>query len=854
MKKLITNPQNTILVLWLLMIVPFQLLAQKIPYHSELDTLWSRNSYIKEMSHDGNWALIQETGDYKLPELRLIHITDSVHFNLKNAQVTAFSPNSKWLFYLNAHSELNLFDLEKHQSENLGKSTKSEFSSSGNLLAYLNNIDSTQNLLTLLDLKRRNSESFTGIIEFVWHPQKDRIIAVRKKSSQMELLSIEFSGKYKILEECEDCAFSHLQYNETGTSLAFLVKKDQNSELHIMDDEGKKYTINDTEVSRAFPDYVLSSRNPEISTDGKIVFFYREKENLQKDHEEKVEVWKTDDVWIYPRQQTYDHSKRQLLTMLNIEKSELRVIEDETLSSSKASPDRSLALVYDIRKYEPQYEHLPYADYFLLDLNTGLKKRILEKQYTDLSHISISPSGKYISYFKDLNWWLYDVSKDRHLNLTQDLHQVWINKYHVSIKNPAVIQKPMWSVNEKYILLHDEYDIWKISIENNHAERLTKGKEKEITYSIFFEKNDRNYIKKAINSIGLTYDLNSPIILQMNGKDLQTGLALWEPGSGVRHLFYGQTAVGMVKQLDKNAFVFGTHRFNDSPSFYRYDLNSGKAKRFYESNPNLKNYDLGKYEIFNYAVNGSEKMNGLLIYPAQYDASKKYPMIVWVYERNSVVVNKFLPPSARDPINFNIYKFITNGYFVLLPDILYEVGNPGFSALNSVAASVEKAMRTNPSIDVGNLGLIGHSFGGYESAFIATQTPLFKAVVAGAAMTEMVSFYHDIVWEWQTNQAWRMESQQFRMGKSFYNFKENYYLNSPLYHVEKLQTPLLLWTGKNDTNINWYQGIFMYSAMKRLKKEGKLILFNDDDHSLMKKENMERLSSEIFDWFEYYLK
>ncbi|VDH17447.1 Predicted dienelactone hydrolase [Algoriella xinjiangensis] len=195
-----------------------------------------------------------------------------------------------------------------------------------------------------------------------------------------------------------------------------------------------------------------------------------------------------------------------------------------------------------------------------------------------------------------------------------------------------------------------------------------------------------------------------------------------------------------------------------------------------------------------------------------------------------------------------------DGYFVFLPNLEYQIGNLGESIVVNIENSVEE-LASRSYIDKNRLGLIGHSFGGYEATFIATHSNFFKAIVAGSGVMDLVSWSHDVQWEgWFREQAWRLESQQFRMKHSYYTDKNNYLRNSPFYHVENMKTPLLLWAGKSDYNINWYQSIYMYMAMKKLNKEGKLILFNNDGHYLTRKENQEMLYDSILNWFNTYLK
>ncbi|WP_163411247.1 alpha/beta hydrolase family protein [Flavobacterium ajazii] len=264
-------------------------------------------------------------------------------------------------------------------------------------------------------------------------------------------------------------------------------------------------------------------------------------------------------------------------------------------------------------------------------------------------------------------------------------------------------------------------------------------------------------------------------------------------------------------------------------------------------------YDLGQDQVVHYPGQDGDMQRGVLIYPANFQTGRKYPMIVYIYEQTAEFVNSYNSPTQYSYTGFNILNFVTKDYFVLLPDIVYRQQNPGYSALQSVRAAVSEVLK-NKSVDKNRIGLIGHSFGGYETAYITTQSNIFAAAVAGAPVTDLVSWYHDVAWDWKRDQMWRIESQQYRMGASFYDLKEQYNKNSPLYNVQQLNTPLLLWAGKEDYNVNWSQSIYMHMAMKRLHKKGKLLLFKNEGHNIMNPDNQELLSKEIEEWFDTFCK
>lgn len=840
-----------ILILIVYCSVSTQLSAQNRKYDPVLDSIWSKNAYIKSLSPNGEWALIIEYSDYKSDQYKVMQTKGSITFNLGACLSAEISADSKWVSYLKQDLILNLLNLETREIISLGKSFKYRFNSNGSVFANLRG-NENENILKLTEMTDQKTSELIGVNDFFWNPVENILIAVKQENEETTLLKLNSLYDVQIIDKCNNCSFSLIKWSKTGKFLTYLKKEKDAKYLSFLNLEGIGKNISEFEINNIFPDYKIGNWDTDISDDGKLVFFYRENSNYSNGENENVEIWDTDDKFIYPRMKSYNYRKRLLLSLWNTETGELMPIEDEINSSSYASTELPFSLVYDIKKYEPQYEHYPYADIYILNLISGKRELLIEKHYTDPNFISISPFGDYISFFKDANWWLYKISERAYINLTKELNLDWSIFLKKRIKNPHLVESPFWTEDNKFVILHDQYDVWQIGLDGKFRKRLTKGRESKISYRIFYNKNDTKIIKKTLNRVGLTIDLNKTILLQTEAEFLKTGISVLQPGKELEKIFIEQKNIENLINIKDQAVIYSQNIFNKAPEFYRMNLESKKKFAFHEVNPELNKYDHGHYEIFTYSTKKFKSMTGVLIYPANYDPSAKYPMIVRPYENNSKAFYDYTAPSDRN--NFNIYRYIHNGYFVLLPDIEYEIGRPGFSALECVEAAVYKSLKLNKTINQNKIGLVGHSFGGYEAAFIATQTSLFKAVVAGAPVTDMISFYHDIWWELETDQAWRMESQQFRMGESYYNLKKEYNLNSPLFHVEKLKTPLLLWTGKNDTNINWYQSVFMYSAMRRLNKIGRLIIFNDDDHSLTKKENQERLSIETFNWFETYLK
>lgn len=229
-------------------------------------------------------------------------------------------------------------------------------------------------------------------------------------------------------------------------------------------------------------------------------------------------------------------------------------------------------------------------------------------------------------------------------------------------------------------------------------------------------------------------------------------------------------------------------------------------------------------------------------------------MVVHIYDVMSDELHQYVNPSFLNREGFNVINYTLNGYFVLMPDIIYQMGNPGSSAVDCVTAGVN-AVTGKGLVDKDKIGLFGHSFGGYETNFIISQTNIFKAAVSGAGVSDIISYYFNISRNgYFQSDMWRFENQQFRIGKSLYEDKEAYVSNSPIMHAENVKTPLLLWAGKNDRIIPWNQSIAFYLALRKLEVPTQMLVYPDEDHSLENSENQKNLSQRMMEWFDYWLK
>ncbi|SRX52219.1 prolyl oligopeptidase family serine peptidase [Aequorivita sp. CIP111184] len=834
----------------------------KSPYSSGLDSLWSSDTNILEISNDGKWIVFTEvfSGDKK--KLSVKEIQGKKQFLLPESDWLNFSVNSSLFTCISKEKQLLIIDLYSLEEVRYSHITSYSQSSNGNYIAAQREEFGKGKEVLVIDLKSKSIiYTLNNTSKYNWHPTKNVLYATKETPEHSQIIRFEVEKvRTQYLFTKNKDKIEHLGLSDSGEEMVFVDTKNGVRQLNYYNQIiGNSKVLSDTLIQEKFKNFRLSDRKPFIAANGKKIIFYLQ--NLSPSNEGNVndaEVWDAGDPWIGPRMTMYREEEGQYsLTAWYPESGALREIETKELHTSAMSVNHDFAVVYDQLQYEPLYKYFPSVDLYLKNLKTGELKLISKNQYTGGNFVNISPTGNYITYFKGTDWWVYNVGIDENVNISKKSNQTFCNSEHQLPGDPIPYGNPGWLENDDYLVLYDQFDIWLMSPDGKTKKRITQGREENIRYRINRDDGRKPFKFLTINPnfSSSSFDSNTGILLEVfDYKSYETGFAYWNENSEIQPLLLENGKIDQVHiDQDSRVLVYRQQRFDQPISIHSYDLKKKTKRIIHQTNKELMDYDLGTSEFIEYGLEDGTSLRGSLIYPANYDSNKKYPLIVEIYEKESRDINNFEPPSNLSYDGFNLLKFTLNDYFVLYPDISYTIGEPGISAFKSVSAAVEKVLETG-LVDKKRIGLIGHSFGGYETAFIITQTDLFAVAVAGAPITDVVNYYHQVHWDSKYEQMWRLENQQLRFGNSFYKMKDSYLRNSPLQHVENIETPLLLWTGNTDTNVNWSQSVQMFLALKRLKKKAKLILYDKEGHAINKAENQTHLSSTIFDWMEKYLK
>jgi dipeptidyl aminopeptidase/acylaminoacyl peptidase len=389
--------------------------------------------------------------------------------------------------------------------------------------------------------------------------------------------------------------------------------------------------------------------------------------------------------------------------------------------------------------------------------------------------------------------------------------------------------------------LYDKFDLWKVNADGSQATKLTNGAPQEIRYRYAKLDPEEEFI-----------DTDKPLYLTMFG--------IWSKKSGYARLSGGKTEPliwadksidRLAKAKDADTYVWVSQTFEESPNYFAAGPNLSDAKRISNTNPFQANYAWSHSELIDYKNPKGVHLQGALYYPAGYEPGKKYPMIVYLYEKLSDGLHHYAPPSERT--YYSPSAITSHGYFLLMPDIVFRPREPGLSVAECVTAAVKKVVAAG-NVDEKKIGVIGHSWGGFDTAFLATHTTLFAAAVAGAPITDLISNYGNHHWSSGIAETDHIETGQQRMEVPLYEDLQAYIRNSAVFNVQNMTTPLLIEVGDSDGTVFFHQGVELYNIARRAKKEVVLIEYAGEDHGLRKKADQIDYQRRIFAWFGHYLK
>jgi dipeptidyl aminopeptidase/acylaminoacyl peptidase len=518
----------------------------------------------------------------------------------------------------------------------------------------------------------------------------------------------------------------------------------------------------------------------------------------------------------------------------------------------------------DTREYDQpmSYNGRRYEDVYGVDLATGERKPLLKKHIA--SQLLASPNGKNILFWgDDAQWWIVDVANGQKHELTKSVPTVLADTSddHNNLVTPPIA--PIgWSKDGNSVLVSDAFDAWKVPVNGGAAVNLTvDGKKNQIRYQRLyaFERAGRGGVTPAGRggrggALTDGVDLSQPLYFATYGEwTKKEGLSKVDPSKpGAERLVWDDAKFSYQKAKDADVYLYTRQTASEFPNYYVASADLKTGRQITDVNPQQKDFAwTSGVKLINYTSAKGDKLQGALYLPANYEPGKKYPLLVTIYEKRSNLAHSYVTPNETSTPNRSIYT--SRGYAVLDPDIVYRVNDPGMSAVWCVIPAVKAAIATG-MIDSANVGLWGHSWGGYQTAFLVTQTNIFKSAIAGAPLTDMVSMYGSIYWNTGGADQAIFESSQGRFKGNYADNYDAYIRNSPNFHAKNVKTPLIILANDKDGAVDFNQGITYFNTLRQMNKDVILLEYVGENHGLARPINMKDYAMRQKDWFDHYLK
>jgi dipeptidyl aminopeptidase/acylaminoacyl peptidase len=855
------------------------------------------------LSPDGRWLAYGLNRSNRENELRIASVGSGEAKTVPFGSQATFSADSCWAAYAIGYSETQEEELRKQKKPiqrklgtlelASGKMATVEgietfaFNASGSHLAMKRYAPERKDApdaaapadevpmgatLIVRHLDTGRDTTFGNVTEFAWQekgPLLALAIGADDKTGNGVQLYDPGTGSLRVLDSAP-AIYAGLTWRKDADDLAVLrsvadERRDGPTHAILAWKGVGPMTTYDPTSAAGFPagSRIVSFRRPTWSDEGRTVFVgvarWDEKaasggkteaskdDKVRKEPDEPaaVEVWHARDVDVMPRQKINARNDRQRNTLAAWHVDTNRFVPLGTDLFERVMPIRRQRLAYAVNWSGYAMDRTigrPSADVYLVDIESGARTKV--KEGIDDQFLQASSGGRYLLYLQADQYWTIDTATRATVNISKAARTSFINRE----SDATVKQKPPfgvagWTTGDEAVILYDKFDAWRVAANGSGVSRLTDGAAEQIRHRYVRLDPDEEWI-----------DAKQPMHFSLFGIwTKRSGYARVDPGGGgVRRLVLEDRSItGLTKAKDVDVFAYTGQRFEDPPGIHVGGPNLADARFVARTNPFAGEYAWGTSELVEYKNERGERLQGALFYPAGYVPGKKYPMVVYMYERLSDGLHRWSSPSDREP--YNPAVFTSLGYMFLQPDIVFRPRDPGLSVADCVGAAVRKVIAMG-SVDAARVGIIGHSWGGFDTVFLATHTNLFAAGVAGAPITNLVSNYGNHHWSAGIAETDHIETGQQRMEVPLWEDLPAYIRNSSVFGISTMKTPLLLAFGDNDGTVHWHQGVEFYNIARRAKKDVVMLVYGGEDHSNRRKPNQLDYHKRIVQWFGHYLK
>ena len=657
--------------------------------------------------------------------------------------------------------------------------------------------------------------------------------------------------------------FKQLTTDRDETRLAFVsTRRDRDAEkptydLHAWDFQADEAAPIVSHVETAgFPvdACVSSSQSLTFCRDGGALLFGvarlpdEDLPDLLDDDKVTLDIWHYQDPQLQPMQRVRAERERNegWTAAWHFDGARMVMLEeDPDESTTFLTDDGSRALVSHDRPYDQFVSwDRGYRDVFVVNTVDGSRRLVLERQPR---RPSASPSGRHLLFVEDGDWRALDLVDGGRRNLTKGLTVSFLREDWDTPSEPRAYGVAGFTEDERHVLIYDRFDIWKIALDGSGRDNLTDGYGRAGSTRLRWENLDDDRRHLPVDGEILLSAFDEETMASGYYVDRVDGL-----GKPERLVMLDRSLGRLRKAEESDRRFFTLSTFREFPDLWCADATDfSDRRRLTALNPQQHEVRWGDAELVRWHSMDGTPLKGILIKPDGFDPSRQYPMMVYFYEKSSQGLHRHRTPSPGTSPNPTYY--VSNGYLFFIPDIVYDVGYPGESCFKCVVPGVMRLVREG-FVDPERIGAAGHSWGGYQTAYLITRTDIFTAVESGAPVSNMTSAYGGIRWSSGMSRAFQYEKTQSRIGGSLWQYPMRYLENSPLFAADRVDTPILMLHNDEDGAVPWYQGIEYFTALRRLGKECYLFNYNKAGHGLRRRAEQMDWTIRMQQYFDHHLR
>jgi dipeptidyl aminopeptidase/acylaminoacyl peptidase len=868
--------------------------AQKKPLDHTVYDQWQS---IKDvvLSNDGNWmsyTVAPQEGD---ATLFIRHLKTNQIIKIERGTQSKFTENNAFLIakIKPSFDETRKAKIGKKKPEEMPKDSLAILTlANGNInripavrsyqvpefgsdvIAYLNDpktdIKKDGAQLYFRDLNTGKERVFNNISEYAMHPKGEGVMLyqVKTKLNEAKILLAAIADTNLKTINSRFYTATNFTWDKEGKQLAYLIEKDSTDKAlqknytlayykHEMD--SAQFVFNKTAIVMPNQYTIGGDKKLSFSKTGALLNFGVQPilpvkdTSLPEFDRVSLDIWNYNDANLQSTQlKSLETSLKGTEAMIYRPASSqftyLGKINDRQIQMTMEGDGQvAIANIDSNFTIASQWEGYGKRDLYALNTMTGQKQLIQKGLKSSL--VTASYDGSLLVFYDEISkqFKSYNTNTLQTKQIAKDIQFPLYDEDNDVPDEPNAYGIAMWMDNHKSFILYDRYDLWLVDATGlNASQLLTKGRASKKEYRFIKLDDDKKFI-----------GFKDQILLRFyNEVDKKEGIALLDMGNRTLFTMTEQPMhfTTIVGAKNSNQLIVMQEDEKNAANIYPYSFTQEKQTPIALTaiNPQQANYNWMQSQLVKWKAYTGRTAEGVLYLPEDFDAKKKYPMIVYFYERNNQTLHNYLAPSPT-PSRLNIPFFVSRGYVVFVPDIWYKKGYPGQGAYDYILSGT-RAMVQKGFIDSTRIGLQGQSWGGYQIAYLITKTNLYAAAWAGAPVVNMTSAYGGIRWGAGINRQFQYEKTQSRIGANLWERPDLYIKNSPLFELNKVKTPIVIMSNDADDAVPWYQGIEMFTAMRRLAKPIWMLVYNNEAHNLVERKNRKDIQIREQQFFDHYLK